>query len=269
MSAEQIKKGAPPRGIDLNRDSKIDVTGRDLARSIILSLGVLILSMLVPVVFLLAMDLEIHATHDITPMEIAQSYAMSGAMKEKLNTTTSTDYMAEFVPSKLTSRSFQFTSLAFFYGPVLLTGTEINLVPDKTAREAGFSGYAKLVLSSIWPVVAFYIALLLLFVILTLAYKKMNQVLKYAVGLSLFWLIYVILLSFIANLITAPVDNVINQVVGRSMNPIGFTPSLAVMIGAPVRVFLLGMIFWILGFLSRRAEPSARKQPMPPRPPAV
>ena len=250
--AKEVRKPVPVRP-----GSRPEAGGGVIRWVVIVSIVALVLSMFLPVILSLAMRLEIHATRDVTPLEMAQNYAMPGAIKEKLDTVTSTDYLATFVPSRLTNRTFQFTWLEIFYGPILLTGTSIDLVPNVETRGQGFTGYASMMLSGSGPVIMFFVLLVALLVVLQWSYKNPNQVLGYVMGLTITWLIYTLIISLLARWLTSPANSVLNQVLGRESNPLSFAPPIWDVLDAPVRVFVVGMVYWVLTFLGRRAKMEA------------
>jgi hypothetical protein len=220
---------------------------------VIMSLVVLVLCMILPAILSLSMQFELHATRVVTPQDLAQNYALEGSI-EKLDTVTSTDYTATFVPSHLTTRSVPFAVLEVFYGPVLLTGVSINMVPNEATRGAGFTGYGDLSFTSAAPVVLFYILLIALFVILNWLYASHTEVLKFMIGLSFTWLIYTVIVSLLSGPLTGAANDVLNQVLGRTTNPLHFAPLFWGALGAMVRVFFVGMLFWVAVYLGRRAK---------------
>lgn len=206
----------------------------------------LVLSMIAGPAFSLALKLTLHADREAGPETTGKYMAMPGSIKEKLNVVTSSDYEAIFVPSHLTERSFQFASYLFFQGPVLLTGTSTDMVPDKASRESGFTGYSRLGYVSFFPVFLFYLFLLCLLAVFRMIFKNPGQVLWFIISLSLAWLIWAIILSLFSGMLTRPAEEVSNQVLGRTGNPINFVTSFWQILWAPLKVFLTGMIFWVL-----------------------
>jgi hypothetical protein len=236
---------------------------------LILSLGALVVTMLAPLIFSLALNLELHSTRDVSPQDMAGNYALPGAMKEKLDMSTSTDYLASFVPTRLTTRAFPFSAMEFFYGPALLAGSSIDLVPTKETIGQGFTGTAGIRLRGVVPVMLFYLLLIGLMVILHLAFSNSNQALRFIIGLAITWFLYSVIISLLSGLLTRPALDVINTVLGHSTNPLKYAPPLWDILDAPLKVFVVGMIYWVLVYMSRRARVEAaeiKKAERPPRP---
>lgn len=223
--------------------------------ALITGLAVLLLCMFVPLIFSLAMKFDLQVTRDVTPQEMARNFAFPGAMKEKLDTVTSTDYSATFVPSRLTDSPFQFSLMQVLYGPVLLTGVTIDMVPDLKSREQGFTGHARLAFASGFPSVLFYVFLLLILILANLMYRGATmQFLKFTTWIVALWLLYTLVLSLFSGPLTSPANDAINQVLGRENNPLNFSPRYWDVLGAPVRVFLVCMAYWLVTSLSRRPK---------------
>jgi hypothetical protein len=236
-----------------------------------ISVGALFIAMVAPLIFSLALNLELHSTKDVSPQDMAGNYPLPGSIREKLEMSTSTDYLASFVPMHLTTRAFGFSAMEVFYGPALLTGSTIDLVPTKETIGQGFTGTATTRLRGVVPVLLFYLLLIGLFVILHLVSANPSRALRFIIGLTIAWLLYAILISLLSGLLTRPAVDVINQVLGRARNPLSYAAPFWDILDAPLRVFVVGMIYWVLVYMSRRAKvemAEVRKAERPPKPPA-
>jgi hypothetical protein len=204
--------------------------------------------MILPLVLSLAMKLEIHANHDVSPMGLAQNYAMPGAIQEKLDVLASTDYTATFVPTRLANREAPFTMIEILYGPLFFTGMTIDMLPDIKTVGEGFTGNTYLSFSSIVPSFVFFVILFAMFAVIGWLCRNLNDALKFVLGITIAWLIWAILIALFSGLITRPVTDVVNQVLGRTDNPLHYSPRFWDAIGAPLRVFIVGMIYWVMAY---------------------
>ena len=100
----------------------------------------------------------------------------------------------------------------------------------------------------------FYILLLALFVALNWLYASHAEVLKFMIGLSLTWLIYTFMVPLLSKLLTGSANEVINQVLAQPPDSLHFAPPFWGAIGATVRIFVAGMLFWLAVYLGRRAK---------------
>jgi hypothetical protein len=237
--------------------SKLDKSNKnaDLIKWVlIVSVASLLLCMVLPVVLSLAMRLELHADRQVEPQDLAANYPMQGAVKEKLDMITSTDYLSTFVPTRLAERATPFAMIEVLYGPLFLTGMTIDLMPDLNTRSAGFTGYTHLSLASNAPAFVFFILLLGLLFVIGMSHKNMNDVLTFIIGITITWLVWAILVALLSGLLTHPVLDVVNQVLGRSANPLKYAPRFWDALGAPLKVFIVGMVYWVLVYLVRKAK---------------
>jgi hypothetical protein len=155
---------------------------------------------------------------------------------------------------------------------VLMTGSSIDATPTNESLSQGFTGVGSFSLNNAFPVILFYIALLAIFATVYANTRSLFTVLRWIVGISLIWLAYSVLLAIFYSPIISPMTTVINQVMGRSLNPLTFYAPLSSFLIAPFRVFATGMIYWVLSYMTRRVpvtEERGRRVITTPRPAGI
>lgn len=224
----------------------------------------LLLSMVLPAAFSLAMDLEFHAAlKSVDEWGRGRPGVLGGSISETYKTTTMTDYSARFVPARLTMMALPMTVIEILYGPLAITGAPLELAPSPVADDKAFSGEASLGFASAAGPVFFFVCLIVLLLIVDVALKDPYSVMKFVLGLTIVWLVYAVILWAAGNWITQPIDGAINELLTEKQGEADFAPTWLNAVAAPGRLFLAAMIYWVLSFTTRRSRTREPQLPQP------
>jgi hypothetical protein len=220
--------------------------------------------MILPAAFSLIMKLEFHAAvRSVDERGWGRGGILAGSLTETYKTTTMTDYSATFVPSRLTMMALPMTVIEVLYSPLTITGAPLALAPSPLVKGKGLSGEATLGFTGVGGPLAFGLCLLVLLFVTDVALKDQYSVMKFVVGLTITWLVYAVILWAVGNWVTQPIDGVLNELLTEKQNGADFAPTWLNALAAPGRMFLIGMVYWVLSFMIRRSGTREIRRPKP------
>jgi hypothetical protein len=192
---------------------------------------------------------------------------LPGAISQSRKTTLTSEYKAIFVPSNLTKFKGSMVAVQIFYGPLLITGAPLDLTVSQVNQGEGLHGGVNMRLASWFVPIIVAIAFFFFFVIVDNALGDPRSLLKFLIGFTIVWLVYSYLMYLLVGPITSGVQPFFNELLTMEQRPASFSP---VYLSAPLaagRVFLIGMFYWVLSFLFRKARKGGiGSDAMEPRP---
>jgi len=223
---------------------------------IIMAVVALVLSIILPLIFLLSMRVDFSAKiESMNQWGEGQEGVIAGAKPEIYQRTVSSEYKAVFVPSRLTEYKGAFTGIAVMYAPLLITGSPLELNAKPSGSSPDLTSEARIRFSSNAPVAIFFIVLLIILFFMDLMLNNPNASLKFVVTLSVLWLLYSLLVWGLGGLMMRTVNVVLNELLAQSQQgAASFSLGGVNAIGAPARIFLIGTLYWVVSFMLRRAK---------------
>jgi len=222
---------------------------------LIVSLVLLILSMILPLVLVLGMKLDFHAgLESVDWSEQGVNSILSGADKEDFTRTIATDYSVSFVPARLTEEGVAFNVIGVFYGPLMLTGSPLELEASSTAEKGDLTGFAKLRFRSFWVPVVFTVLYLLILLIADMIVRNPGALIKLVVTISVLWLVYALVMWALGEWSMRTFERVLNKLLSEEQGAASFSLGFMSVFAAFVKVFLWGMVYSVLSLLLRRAK---------------
>lgn len=178
---------------------------------------------------------------------------MPGAISETHKVTLTTEYESVFVPIRLAAYKGPMVLICILYGPTFITGAPLDLTiaPDRTD---GLNGTASLRPANSWTPVLFAIVFLLFLLIINISLIDQGAPLKFIVAFTILWLVYSAIIQMIGGVITSGLSDFLNTLLTDEQGGASFDPVRYGFVSAPIRVFLIGMIYWVLSTLFRRAK---------------
>ena len=229
--------------------------GMSIVWMLVISIVLLLICMFAPLIFILSMKVGFHASiESIDHSAEGPGTILIGAASERYTRTIASEYTAQFVPSKLEEQAMTFNMIAILYGPMMLTGAPLELTGSPGPENRQLSSKAFLRFSSWIPMVIFVAGFLLLLIILDLALGNPGSLLKFIVALSVIWVIYSLVMWAVGEWTMSSVSQMLNRLLTEEQGAAKYVLGLSNIIAAPVRIFLWGIIYWVLSFLIRRSK---------------
>jgi hypothetical protein len=246
-------------GRELTRRKPRNETARKKGMSIVwmlvISVALLLISMFAPLIFILSMKVGFQASIRSTEhFAEGPGTVLTGAESEQYTRTIATEYSAQFVPSRLEEHAMTFNMIAILYGPMMLTGAPLELTGVPEAENSQLSSTAFLRFSSWLPMIIFLIAFILLLLILDFALGNPGSLLKFIVTLSVIWLIYSLVMWAAGEWTMSSVSQMLNRLLTEEQGTAKYVLGFGNVIAAPIRLFLWGIIYWVLSSLIRRSK---------------
>ncbi|MFH1675674.1 MAG: hypothetical protein ABIC40_01530 [bacterium] len=219
---------------------------------VIVSLIALVLFVIIPAAFKLAMKAEFNAAREsVDQWQNGEQGLLRGALSEQYSITSSIDYKASFIPGNLTEteKAVPMTTIEIVYGPLLIAGSSIQLSAIPVNNPKGFAGKAVLGLKSVGGTIVFMIMLLLFLLIVDFVTKDPNAVNKFAIGFTLTWLIYAIILWAMGDWITKPFHAMLNMLLTPEQGEVVYKMSFSSLLSGPVAIFVVSMLYRVLSLL--------------------
>jgi len=181
-------------------------------------------------------------------------HLLPGAVTQTQKTNLKTEYKAIFVPSKLQKYKGSLTALGIFYGPILMTGAPFELSVIPVSQDQDLRGSVRLRMSSLAVPILTLLAFFVFFMIVDTMTADPRSFLKFLVGFSLVWLVYSLVVYLAGGLISSGIQPFFNELLAPEQRPAKFSPVYASSVIAPSRVFLIGMFYWVIIYLFRKAK---------------
>jgi hypothetical protein len=223
---------------------------------LLISLIALIFCMIVPVITILGLKMEFSSKLESTDAwNGVHNGVLNGATEENYKRTVATDYNARFVPARLIDENKLFTWVEIFYGPILLTGTDLQL-SGTSAGGQGLESGAEIELDGRGPAIGFFIIYILILVAMGLFIRNQNTMLKFIVSLTAVWLLYSLLIWALGDFIFGSLNGILNRLLTEEQGSATYSLGLGSILVAPMSMFMAGMLYWVLSFLLIRAKSS-------------
>jgi hypothetical protein len=221
----------------------------------ILSGLILGICIIIPIAMSLAMRLTFDAQVD-SDRERGddRDTVLVGATEETYISSVVSGYKAEFFPVRLEDEKTAFTAIELLYGPILLTGTSLELNGTSTDGTPDFSSDASIRLNSGWTPVFFFIALILIFILVTVVLKKPADVLIFVFILSIIWVLWSLLVWAVAGVVLGPVNELLNRLLTEEQGSARYSMAFLPIMTASLRVFIVGIVVWFLTLLYNKAK---------------
>jgi len=209
---------------------------------LIIAVIALFLSMVLPVIFQLAMKTELHGSLVKPP----QTELLDGAQKESHVVTNSTEYETEFVPGALEERGSTFGWLSFWYGPLMLTGADLEFTMHPLDETEPVKGYARIGYRSFATVFLTFLFFLALLWLLEIFMGNPDVALKLVPIFVALWFLYALFVWAIGGMVTSSAEDFFNVALEPIDTAAQFKVSPLILFNAPIRIFFVGMAYWVL-----------------------
>jgi len=222
---------------------------------IITAIVALVLSIVLPLALQLGMKMEFRATSESTSQwEEIEGEVLAGAETEHFIKTVATEYKSDFVPGQLGEMKAHFIGIMVFYGPMLITGSPLEITGVPAAGSEGLRSAGSISLRSIWPSVVFFLIFILLLLGIDVFVKDQFAVLKFVIAMSLFWLGYALVMWFIGRWVLVPLGNTFNGMLTEEQGSANYVLGIVNIFSAAIKIFLVGSIYWVGSFLLKKAR---------------
>lgn len=209
---------------------------------VLFSVALLVICMILPLILAMPMLLVVNERHD------EETQTSEAGLSQYTHIYGGAEYVATYIPLHMTDEiGLPALAATIIAGPIVMTGAGLQLA-GSGFDENGMSGTASASLSlqdsSSW--MWFMLGLFVLLVIADLLIGDQWAMQKLLAGLCLSWLIYAGILGTIAALALAGLT------ASMAQEGIRLYPSFSGVFEAPVRIALLGGVYWVASLLWRR-----------------
>lgn len=258
-------KGEIERGSKKAEKSRKPKGRKNILWMIVIPIVLLIICMFAPLIFILSMKVGFHASiESVDHLAEGPGTVLTGAEFEEYKRTIATEYRASFVPSRLEEKAMTFNTIAVLYGPMMLTGAPVELIGIPGTENDDLSSTAIIGFKSFWPMIIFVVAFLILLLVLDLVLANPGILLRFILAVSVVWLLYSILMWAIGEWTVGPVSTMLNRLLTEQQGGAKYVLGFVNVIAAPVRIFLWGIIYWVVSFLIRRSKSERTKDEFAP-----
>lgn len=221
----------------------------------ILSGLILGICIIIPIAMSLAMrltfDAQVDSEHERGD---DRDIVLVGATEETYISSVVSGYKAEFLPVRLADEKTAFTVIELLYGPILLTGTSLQLTGTSTDSIPDFSSEASIKLNSGWTPVFFFSALILIFILVAVVLKKPADVLIFVFILSIVWILWSLLVWAVAGVVLGSVNELLNRLLTEEQGSAKYSMAFLPIMIASLRIFIVGIVIWFLTVLYNKAK---------------
>ena len=227
---------------------------------IIGSVILLIVSMILPIVLSPSMQMYFRAkVESVGESDGAFIDLLPGSVEETLRTTNATEYKARFTPRQLENDRGTFTFIEILYGPVLVTGSPLNLVGTSTENDPDFSSNTVVNFSTFWLPGLFYIILIVVLILMLGVVKKQPEAIKFVITLTIIWILWALIAWVVSGMAFGKVSDMLNQLLTDEQGSARYSLNFLSVIMAPIRVFLVGIVVIVLATLFKKSQADKEK----------